>query len=221
MSGNLRISAEEYMPLRDVVFHSLREAIIKGDLKPGERLLEIQLAEKLGVSRTPIREAIRKLELEGLVTMLPRRGATVAGITKKHLQEVLEVRKALEVLTIELACERMNSDAIGELQDVEREFRSKINTDDAMDLADVDERFHTIINVSTRNGRLISILANLREQIYRYRLECLRDKTSREQLLEDHEEIIEALKSHNKEKAIAVTRRHIEGQEEMILRKLD
>ena len=83
-SSILTVTTEDYMPLRDVVFNTLRQAIIKGELKPGERLLEIQLAGKLGVSRTPIREAIRKLELEGLVTMIPRRGATVAGITKKH-----------------------------------------------------------------------------------------------------------------------------------------
>ena len=69
------MTVNEYMPLRDVVFHTLRQAILKGEMEPGERLMEIQLAKKLGVSRTPIREAIRKLELEGLVTMIPRRGA--------------------------------------------------------------------------------------------------------------------------------------------------
>ena len=71
-------NTNDYLPLRDVVFNTLRESILKGEMKPGERLMEIHLANKLGVSRTPIREAIRKLELEGLVTMIPRRGAEVA-----------------------------------------------------------------------------------------------------------------------------------------------
>lgn len=76
----------DYLPLRDVVFNTLRTSILTGELKPGERLMEIHLADKLGVSRTPIREAIRKLELEGLVTMIPRRGAEVAQITEKNLR---------------------------------------------------------------------------------------------------------------------------------------
>ena len=75
MQDNLQVTMDEFLPLRDVVFNTLRQAILTGELKPGERLMEIHLANKLGVSRTPIREAIRKLELEGLVTMIPRRGS--------------------------------------------------------------------------------------------------------------------------------------------------
>ena len=85
MEPKLEVTMDEYLPLRDVVFKTLRQAILRGELKPGERLMEIKLANKLGVSRTPIREAIRKLELEGLVLMIPRRGAEVAEITEKSL----------------------------------------------------------------------------------------------------------------------------------------
>ena len=84
MDTNFEVNMNEYLPLRDVVFNTLRQAILRGELKPGERLMEIQLANKLGVSRTPIREAIRKLELEGLVLMIPRKGAEVADITRKE-----------------------------------------------------------------------------------------------------------------------------------------
>lgn len=80
------IKMDEYMPLRDVVFHTLRQAILKGELEPGQRLMEITLANKLGVSRTPIREAIHKLELEGLVVLVPRKGAEVAKITEKEFK---------------------------------------------------------------------------------------------------------------------------------------
>ena len=83
MTTDLEMHMDEYLPLRDVVFNTLRRAILKGDLKPGERLMEIALAEKLGVSRTPIREAIRKLELEGLVVMAPRKGAKVAFFSER------------------------------------------------------------------------------------------------------------------------------------------
>ena len=108
--------ANEYLPLRDVVFNTLRESILTGEMKPGERLMEIHLANRLGVSRTPIREAIRMLELEGLVTMIPRRGAEVAQITEKGLKDVLEVRQALDALAIELACERITEEEIRELR---------------------------------------------------------------------------------------------------------
>jgi len=108
---------DEYLPLRDVVFKTLRQGILTGELKPGERLMEIHLADRLGVSRTPIREAIRKLELEGLVTMIPRRGAEVAQISAKNLKDVLEVRQALDTLGVELACERITDDGLQELKE--------------------------------------------------------------------------------------------------------
>ena len=98
MKGELKMDVNDYLPLRDVVFNTLRQAILRGEMEPGERLMEIQLADKLGVSRTPIREAIRKLELEGLVIMIPRKGAEVAHITEKDMRDVLEVRAALRSL---------------------------------------------------------------------------------------------------------------------------
>lgn len=115
---NFNVTMNEYLPLRDVVFNTLRQAILRGELKPGERLMEIQLANKLGVSRTPIREAIRKLELEGLVLMIPRKGAEVADITEKSLRDVLEVRKVLEELSVQLACEKITEEEIAELKEV-------------------------------------------------------------------------------------------------------
>ena len=111
------MNTNAYLPLRDVVFNTLRDAILRGDLAPGERLMEIALANRLGVSRTPIREAIRKLELEGLVVMIPRRGAQVASITQKDLQDVLEVRTSLEELAVSLACERIQPQQIGQLEE--------------------------------------------------------------------------------------------------------
>ena len=111
------VRLDSYKPLREVVFDSLREAIINGTLRPGERMMEIQLAEELGVSRTPVREAIRKLELEGFVVMLPRKGAYVAGISLKDIADVFEVRASLEALASGLAAERITGE---ELEDLER-----------------------------------------------------------------------------------------------------
>ena len=132
---NFEVSMNEYLPLRDVVFNTLRQAILRGELKPGERLMEIQLANKLGVSRTPIREAIRKLELEGLVLMIPRKGAEVAEITEKSLRDVLEVRRALEELAVELVCEKITDEQIQDLKDAAEEFKESLKDGDITRIA--------------------------------------------------------------------------------------
>ena len=108
MTGDFQLEMNEYLPLRDVVFQTLRQAILKGELKPGERLMEIQLAEKLGVSRTPIREAIRMLEQEGLAVTMPRKGAEVAKMTLKDMEDVLEIREALDELAVKIACDKIS-----------------------------------------------------------------------------------------------------------------
>ena len=112
MDSLTKINLDNYKPLRDVVFENLRAAILDGNLKAGQRLMEVQLAEQLGVSRTPIREAIRKLELEGLVVMLPRKGAYVANMSFKDLIDVLEIRASLEGLAAYLAAERRSEKSL-------------------------------------------------------------------------------------------------------------
>ena len=124
MADNFEIRMDEYLPLRDVVFNTLRQAILKGELKPGERLMEIQLANKLGVSRT--REAIRKLELEGLVLMIPRKGAEVAEITRQDMEDVLEVRTALEELAVKDACDNITDAQLSELKKASNEFKKAL-----------------------------------------------------------------------------------------------
>ena len=140
MEPKLEVTMDEYLPLRDVVFKTLRQAILRGELKPGERLMEIKLANKLGVSRTPIREAIRKLELEGLVLMIPRRGAEVAEITEKSLNDVLEVRKALEELAVQLACERMDEEGLEALKKAAKEFEESLGSEDVTRIAEADRK---------------------------------------------------------------------------------
>ena len=196
MINDFSVDMNEYLPLRDVVFNTLRKAILKGELKPGERLMEIALAERLGVSRTPVREAMRKLELEGLVVMIPRRGAQVANITEKDLNDVLEVRIALENLSIENACARMTEEQ----------------------LADV--AFHEVIYKSSDNRRLNQVLNNLREQIYRYRVEYLKDEETRNLLVKEHEEIYEAIRNRDVKQAQEISYQHIENQREAIIRSI-
>ncbi|MCB6285032.1 MAG: GntR family transcriptional regulator [[Clostridium] scindens] len=217
MEPNFKVNMNEYLPLRDVVFNTLRQAILRGELKPGERLMEIQLANKLGVSRTPIREAIRKLELEGLVLMIPRKGAEVAEITEKSLRDVLEVRRALEELSVQLACEKITKEEIRELERVAKEFQQVVKSSDITEIAEVDVRFHDIIYTATDNQKLIQLLNNLREQMYRYRVEYLKRDGVFPQLIAEHEAIIRHIENNEKEKATEVMCRHIDNQVEAVI----
>ena len=209
---NFQVNMNEYLPLRDVVFNTLRQAILRGELKPGERLMEIQLANKLGVSRTPIREAIRKLELEGLVLMIPRKGAEVAEITEKSLKDVLEIRRALEDLAVRLACEKITNEELKELKKAGEEFKKVLKSQDITEVAEADVRFHDVIYMATDNPKLIQFLNNFREQMYRFRVEYLKKDEVRPQLLAEHDEIIKYITDGNKEEASRVVTRHIENQ---------
>ena len=214
---NFEVSRNEYLPLRDVVFNTLRQAILRGELKPGERLMEIQLANKLGVSRTPIREAIRKLELEGLVLMIPRKGAEVAEITEKSLRDVPEVRRALEELAVELVCEKITEEQIQDLKDAAEEFKESLESGDITRIAEADVKFHDVIYMATDNQKLIQLLNNLREQMYRYRVEYLKRSDFHQQLIDEHEEIIETIESGQKDRAVQVVCQHVDNQVEAVM----
>ena len=220
MNDYLHLPMNEFLPLRDVVFNTLRQAILTGELKPGERLMEIHLANKLGVSRTPIREAIRKLELEGLVTMIPRRGAEVAQITGKSLKDVLEVRRSLDALCAELACERISDGEIAALEAACKEFEEATYTRDARVIAAADVALHDIIIKATNNNRLVQLVNNLAEQMYRYRFEYIKDYSMHGRLVEEHRVIFEAIRKKDKVTAAAAAVTHIDNQMESIARQL-
>ena len=217
MGTNFTVRFNEYMPLRDLVFTTLRQAILKGELLPGERLMEIQLAEKMGVSRTPIREAIRKLEREGLVIMVPRKGAEVAGISEKMLRDVLEVRMTLEKLALRLAFKRQGTDLIEKLEAAEQAFQDAIEGEKLIDMAEADEHFHFLIYEAADNDKLRELLNSLKENMYRYRLEYLKDENYRRSLMEEHNAIIEAFKANDLEKGLEVTDTHIANQERAVI----
>lgn len=220
MQDNLQVKMDEFLPLRDVVFNTLRQAILTGELKPGERLMEIHLADRLGVSRTPIREAIRKLELEGLVTMIPRRGAEVAQITEKSMNDVLEVRRAVDALCAELACERITSQALDELKLACEAFEAAVKTGDVKQIAQADVALHDIIVQATGNQRLIQLVNTLSEQMYRYRFEYIKDFSQHERLVEEHRIIYESLVKKDKETACNAAKEHIDNQKKAIIKQI-
>lgn len=206
--------------LRDMVFYKLREAILKGEIAPGSRLMEISLAEKLGVSRTPIREAIKKLEQEGLVIMIPKKGAKVADITEKDLKDVLEVRCALEELAVSIACKNCTESMVRALRKNIADFRVNMNTNKTEKLAQLDIEFHDIILKSSNNKVLIKLLSDLHEQMYRFRFEYLKDKYTHDILLREHEAIFNDIINNNVREAKLHVHTHIYNQVTIVSNKL-
>ncbi|GAB6172551.1 GntR family transcriptional regulator [Paradesulfitobacterium aromaticivorans] len=212
------VTLDSYKPLREIVFEAMREAIISGVLKPSERLMEIQLAEEMGVSRTPVREAIRKLELEGFVVMIPRKGAYVAGVSHKDVADVFEIRAALEGLAAGLAAERITDD---EIEQMERVLLYKEGEERDLELiVKSDTDFHALVYKASRNQRLVQILENLREQIQRFRATSLAVPGRVRDAIEEHRAIVEALANHNVEKAQELANSHIVTAENVMFEAL-
>ncbi len=215
------IRLDNYKPLRELVFESLREAIINGTLKPGERLMEVQLAEDMGVSRTPVREAIRKLELEGFVVMVPRKGAYVAGISLKDIADVFEIRAALEGLAAGLAAERITEDELEELERHLVRVNESTENNDLPALVELDTSFHDILYKASRNDRLVQIINNLREQIQRFRTASLAVPGRMKDTLLEHKEIVEAISERNATQAQFLAQQHVENAENSMLGALE
>ncbi|MGI5922285.1 MAG: GntR family transcriptional regulator [Syntrophomonadaceae bacterium] len=213
----LPVNLDSYKPLRELVLDALREAIINGTLKPRERLMELQLAEELGVSRTPIREALRKLELEGFIVMVPRKGAYVADFSFKDIADIFEIRAALEGLAGALAAERITDDELENMERLLVEKAEAITENDIEKLVDVDTKFHEALYKASRNERLTTIISNLREQIQRFRATSLANPGRGKMSLDEHRNIVEAIQSRDVQAARQAAQDHIENAENSMI----
>ncbi len=218
MDKDFAMDANSYLPLREEVFNTLRDQILKGELSPGDRLMEIHLADKLGVSRTPVREAIHMLEREGLAITIPRRGAQVAKMTEKDLSDVLEVREVLDELAITKACANVNEEIIKKLDSSVVDFREAVKTGDPKRIVEEDENFHHIIYEAADNPRLLSIVDNLKEQMYRFRFEYIREEKNYDKLISEHNNLIEGLKNGDVEGVKSAMHTHLQNQIEAVRR---
>ena len=215
------IKLDSYQPLREVVCETLRDAIRKGTLKPGERLMEIQLAEELGVSRTPVREAIRKLELEGYVIMMPRRGTYVANLSIRDVNEVFEIRTSLDSLASGLAAERITDEELERLQRLLVAIGGYIEANDMEKIVETDTEFHDLLYQASRNSRLVGIIFNLREQLTRFRSTSMAFPGRLKATLEEHRRIVDAIAQGDVAEAQAAAEYHMEKSEQTLLQSME
>ena len=178
--------------------------------------MELQLSAKLGVSRTPIREAIRMLEQEGLAVTIPRKGAEVAKMTEKDMEDVLLIRCSLEDLAVRLSCDKISAAELQELRIAMEDFEKKTKSDNVVEIAKADVTFHDILYKAADNPKLLLLLNNLREQMYRYRVEYLKDKNIYGRLIEEHRQMYDAIMSKDKERVADYVEKHLHNQAEAV-----
>lgn len=182
-----------HQTLRERISDALRESIIKGELAPGERLQEVEIAAAYQTSRTPVREAFRQLESEGFLVIRPRRGAVVTPITVKDIREFYEVKSVLESYAAEKAVERISDEQINRMEELNRELKRRHQNGDIAGMVPVHNEFHEIFVNACGNERLAQIIRNLVNQFQRYRI-ALSHTEAIDESIRVHEQIVEAFR---------------------------
>ncbi len=197
-----------HRPLRDVVCDEIRAAIIRGTYSPGSRLIEDQLAHELGVSRNPVREALRVLEVEGFVANVPRKGATVAALKPSEVEEIFEVRIALEALAARLAARRAGPADVEALRSIVRTARQAIDDDNVAELTLQNSQFHEKILDCGRNDYLREMMLALRG-----RLQWIYSRTAGAnrglKSLDEHSGLVDAIASGDEDEAARLAGEHV------------
>ncbi len=220
MTEEIVLEMNDDLSLRRVVFETLRKAILSGKMEPGERLLELPLARQLGVSRTPVREAIHMLQQEGLVCVVPHRGAMVTGICREDMEDLLDVRSALETLAAEKACQMADEKKTVKLEAAARAFERSCSGGSLESRAAADGQFHRAICEAGENRSLLKVMESLEDQVYRYRVEYLKEDLAVPEILRQHRRILEAIRQGDEKSAGKAVNEHIQAQKQVLLAKI-
>ncbi len=206
---NLKEEVTDKYSLRGRVFHKLRDDILNGKYKENDELREVAIGEELGVSRTPVREAFRQLELEGLIRIVPNKGAYVTGITSKDVADIYMIRALLEGLCAKWATEHISEEQMQEME--ENVYLAEFHGEKghAEQIATLDNRFHEILYEACNSKMLEHTLKDFHQYVYRVRKQTLAQNIRGNASNHEHREIMEAIKEHSGEKASELARLHM------------
>ncbi|HHF98072.1 MAG TPA: GntR family transcriptional regulator [Candidatus Aerophobetes bacterium] len=207
---------KSHLNISDKVYKSLKKQIINEKLKPGERLLDTELASEFGVSRTPVREALTRLSNEGLVEIIPRRGVYVKRLNEKDIREIYQIRKVLEGLATKEATLFIDEKQLQRLSFLLEKAEQSLSSENWKACMEFDIELHGMIISNCQNDRLISIMHNLSTLVHAFRMRLARDKERARQALKEHKAILEAIKARDAEKAKKMMMEHIEKAKERI-----
>jgi GntR family transcriptional regulator, rspAB operon transcriptional repressor len=210
----------------DQVYERLKEKILLGEIEPGERLMQNQVAESLNASRTPVREAFRRLEQDGLVERVPQGGVRITRLDLETIQNVFGIRKVLEAYAVELACDRITGEEISALKRLMSQARETLKSSDLdletkmKKLFDLNSEFHDTIYRAAGNSFLLGIISNLRNIVRRMRYLGLRVDSTWAQVWDEHSKLIECLEQKEKESATRLIQDHLVNAASYVLMEL-
>ena len=213
----INFELENHKPLREIVYEELKRQIMVGEIPPGTRMMEVELANEMGVSRTPIREAIRKLEKEGLVGIEPRKGAYAENISIKEMVDVFDVREYLEGMAASLAALKITREEKQELNEISLSFKEAVKGGDISEIVKCDEIFHKFIVKCSDNKTLIKLISQVQDLSLRFRYIFFDDQNRFEHIPEEHQEIVDAIVSGNQGKALEEMSTHIRKLKDFVI----
>jgi len=219
VTGGIRISKRK--SLREEVYESLKKSILHGKLKAGQRLIEETLAHQIGISRTPVREAFHKLERDDLVTRLPKGGFAVREFTKEDVEEIFGIRTALESYAAYLATQHIGPEKVSVLEKKIQESEKALENGDDEKVVQLHTEFHDLLYKSCKSNKLIEMINNFRDYFYRYRPALLRTEKNIRDSIEDHRQMLEAMKKKNPRLVERLVRNHLRKGMEIILKEIN
>ena len=217
--GGIRVSKRK--SLREEVYESLKKSILHGKLKGGQRLIEETLADQIGISRTPVREAFHKLERDDLVTRLPKGGFAVREFTKEDVEEIFGIRSALESYASYLASLHITLEKISQLEKKVKELEDALEKRDDEKFIQLNTEFHDLIYKSCKSKKLIEMINNFRDYFYRYRSALIHTEKGMNYSIEDHRRMLEAMKKKNPRLVERLVRNHLARGKELIIREIN
>src|SRR4030042_1163233 len=217
--GGLRIRKKK--SLREEVYESLRKSILHGKLKPGQHLIEEQLSNQVGISRTPVREAFHKLEKDELVTRLPKGGFAVREFTKEDVEEIFGIRSALESYAVYLATLHIAPDKISTLEKKLKESEDAMAKGNDEKVVQLHTEFHDLLYKSCKSKKLVEMINNFRDYFYRYRSALLHIENGINYSNRDHRQMLEAMKNKNARLAERLVRKHLERGKDLVLKEIE
>ncbi|MCR4427233.1 MAG: GntR family transcriptional regulator [Firmicutes bacterium] len=199
------------------VYDSLKSAIIQARLSPGQKLVTAKIAEELGVSRMPVREAIQRLEAEGFVTVKPFRGAEVTQLSWQDIREIYDIRMVLEGYAMKLAMSQPLERKIEALESLLRTAKEKVASGDLAEIEEIDDKFHKILFSTCGSSRLEGLLRNLWEQCSYFRSVAALLRRDPLRSIRQHEELIEVLRTRDVERAVEAVQAHTQVSRDTLI----
>jgi len=218
ISGGIKVSKRK--SLREEVYESLKKSILHGKLKGGQRLIEETLADQIGISRTPVREAFHKLERDDLVTKLPKGGFAVREFTKEDVDEIFGIRSALESYAAYLTTLHITPDKLAQLEKKVKESEAALEKGDDERVVELNTEFHDFLYKSCKSKKLFEMINNFRDYFYRYRSLLLHTERGMNYSIDDHRRMLEAMKKKNPRLVERLVRNHLARGKDIILKEV-